>query len=186
MLVIAMTASAELVGQEKQVDTKCYKKVCFPETIVLAGDELVLRGMSEYRYWGFRLYIAGFYTLSKADNYQQIRDELPKKLLIHYLREFKVSDFVESSNKILKRISWIDFNTLAPRLEKFYTFFEPINASERYAIAYHPQLGLELRKNQKTLGLIDDRELAAAYFDIWLSPEGIDKTNARRLLLLEY
>lgn len=148
---------------------------------VSADGTLSMLGEATYRYWGFKLYEASFYSGCGQKVLQTWDRECTYQLDLHYDRTFTPEDFTRSSEKILKRIYEERYESIASGLKKFQALFEKVNDGDTYSLKYTPSGNISLSLNGVFKGEVNDPEFARAYFQIWLNEDGIDEDNARVL-----
>jgi hypothetical protein len=130
----------------------------------------------------FDVYVGGFY-LPDGKQESNWTDDVPKILEIAYLRNFKAEDLSNSSDQLLREnLPPEKYSALADRLHDFYQLFRDIKKGDRYSLVYHPEIGTELRLNNKPLGRVAGHDFAVAYLGLWLGPDPIDKAFRDRLL----
>jgi len=179
-LLIPPSVASESTANRKAVEQVCEGEVCFQKEMLVGESKLPLRGIAKYRYWGFRLYTAALYG-NPTMEFSRI-EEAPYALVLHYHRGFSKEDFIESSNKIMKEFSWVEFETLKNEFSSFYQRFKPVKEDDRYAMVSATGQGFDLLKNGTLVSRLANPLAAKAYIGIWLHPEGIDKDNSVKLL----
>lgn len=159
------------------------KNVTFADSVLVKQAELELQGVAVLR-WAmlFNVYAGAFY-LPKGHSAHFWTEDVPKRLELSYLRDFEAADFVDSSDKLLRRnLSETEYQSLAGRLKVFYSLFQDIRSGDHYSLNYSPQFGTELRLNDMPLGSVPGSDFAVAYFGLWLGEKPIDKKFRDRLL----
>jgi hypothetical protein len=166
--------TAPLAPDTPQCDHGC----CFTPSIKVGGETLSLRGVSGFRYWGFRVYTAALYAPLAAQTRDAVRGETRKKLVLCYHRSLSPEQFQEKSQEVLEDTPGLDLTTLEPHLSAINNAYVGVTEGDRYSITYQPSSGtMNLFFNEREPGLvsIQSRAFAKAYFGIWLSEYSVGK-----------
>lgn len=151
---------------------------------VRAGDldlELACVGLLRYRIV-FKGYVAALY-LDGDERVDDVTTDIPKRLEISYFWSLAAQDIADAGEKILA--DNVDAETLVrlrPRLDQIRALYRDVKPGDRYALTYVPGGGTELTLNDRSLGVIDGADFAAAYFAIWFGPKPIDVSLKNQLL----
>ena len=157
---------------------RCLHDCCFPQSIELGGEALVLRGISTFRYWGLRVYTGALYAPPAAQSRDTLRGEIRKKLELCYHRSLSPEQFQEKSQEVLEDTPGMDLATLEPHLSAFNKAYVAVKEGDRYAITYDPTSGtmkLFVNDREKEVVTIQSPSFAQAYFGIWLSEYSVGK-----------
>ena len=157
---------------------RCEHGCCFSPSIKLAGEALSLRGVSSFRYWGFRVYTGALYAPAAAQTRDAVQGETRKTLVLCYHRSLSPEQFQEKSQDVLEDTPGLDLSTLEPYLSRINNAYVGVKEGDRYAITYDPSTGtMNLFFNDQKPGLvsIQNRSFAKAYFGIWLSEHSVGK-----------
>ncbi len=168
----------------------CESEVCFAKVAQVGDRSLPLLGVSLMRYYGFRLYVAALYADPAHASTQAIVGTVPKKLVLHYLREFSSNDFITSGLKFMKKNPAFNLETLAAPIDQMDKLYLPVVEGDRYSLSFLPgQGGVEgqtsLQLNEKLLGSVKGDAFQAAYFGIWLSEYSAKEAFTKKLFSLE-
>lgn len=155
----------------------------FSEYLSFDQTELRLHGVAILRWARLFDAYAGALYLPPGQKGHQWSEDLPKRLELVYFRSFTAEDFVNSSDKLLRRnLSSADYQRLSSRLESFYRLFRNVEPGDRYSLTYLPGQGTQLWLNDELLGQVPDADFAVAYFGLWLGDRPISKTFRDHLL----
>lgn len=172
-----------LVGRADPEPAVCHDGYCFSAQDEAEGVPLTLRGVSTFRYWGFRVYTGALYVPAAETASDAVVGEIPKKLVLRYHRSVSVDQFVEKSEETLKRNPQISLDALQPFLGRMKSLYVPVKEGDSYALTYEPKQGaLRLFFNERLLGTITDSGFARAYFGIWVSDYSVGKKFTDELL----
>jgi hypothetical protein len=161
----------------------CRDGFCFSESDKVAGAPLVLRGVSTFRYWGFRVYTGALYLPASEASPTSALGEVPKKLVLRYHRSVSVDQFVEKSEETLEKHPQLSLKQLRPFLSTMQSLYVPVEEGDSCAVTYEPAQGtLRLFFNDRLLGQITDRSFARAYFGIWVSEYSVSDDFTDELL----
>lgn len=151
---------------------------------VRAGDldlELACVGLLRYRIV-FKGYVAALY-LNGDERVDDVTTDIPKRLEISYFWNLAAQDIADAGEKILA--DNVDAETrvrLRSRLDQIRALYQDVKPGDRYALTYVPGRGTELTLNDRSLGIIEGDDFAAAYFAIWFGPKPIDVSLKNQLL----
>ena len=170
-------------GMADTAPSVCHDGFCFSARDTADGVPLTLRGVSTFRYWGFRVYTGALYIPTSEASSDTILGEIPKKLVLRYHRSISVDQFVEKSEEILGKHPQLSLIKLRPFLSRMQSMYVPVEDGDAYAITYNPARGeLRLFFNERLLGAITDPEFARAYFGIWVSNYSVSDDFTDELL----
>jgi hypothetical protein len=180
--VCAVLKSATITRAEPS-SSVCRDDFCFSTQEEAVGVPLTLRGVSTFRYWGFRVYTGALYMPASETSPAAALGETPKKLVLRYHRSVSVDQFVEKSEENLEDHPQLSLDDLRPSLSTMKSLYVPVERGDMYAMTYEPAKGtLSLFFNDRLLGQITDRNFARAYFGIWVSDYSVDKEFTDELL----
>ena len=170
-------ATADEVKEES-----CINEACFSKTSALLDTTIELRGSSLYEYFVVDVYAAALY-LPKQTSSDTVLSDVPKKLVLHYFRDLKKGDFIESGEFLMKKDPTFIKEKLNTSLETLYSLLEDVKSGDRYTLTYIPGTGTELKLNDTVKSVIQGEEFAKRYFGIWLSDKySVDEAFTKRLL----
>lgn len=182
-MLLGMCTALGTVTVAEPPSTVCRDKVCFSTTVDLLGAPLDLRGVSTYRYWGFRVYTGAFYLPAGETSRAAALGETPRKLVLKYHRSVSVDQIVEKSLEVLEENPEVSIEKLRPLLTRLESLYVPVEQGDSYAITYDPTQGsLSLYFNERLLGQFTDRDFARAYFGIWVSNHSVSESFTDELL----
>jgi len=166
-----------------RADAAMIEGVEFKESYTAQENTLTLRGVGLLRYMVFiKAYVGALY-LDKNQKADQIFNDVPKRLELHYFHAISAADFAESTRIMIeKNLTPQQVNRLAPQIAQMNALYRDVKPDDRYAATYLPGVGTELALNGKPLGIVPGVDFAAAYFAIWLGDHPIDKGFRDHLL----
>jgi hypothetical protein len=134
-------------------------------------------GSAELTWWGIRVYQATLYA-----PLGQYGPNSPHALEIVYRTSISRKQLAKTSVKEIEKNQGRTLSDRAQALELFETVFRDVADGDTLVGLHLPGEGARFYTRTEYLGRIDDAELAAAFFDIWLSPQ-TSKPKLRRGLL---
>jgi len=133
-------------------------------------------GSGVLSWWGFKLYDATLYA--PGGDY---RPERPHALEITYHTGFTREQLARATLKEIERLQGPrdDRETL---LERFSALFIDVREGDRLTGLHRPGEGADFYGPPGYLGRLEDADLAAAFFAVWLDPRARDAGLRRDLL----
>jgi len=167
----ATNGSVAILKAPPAEEPYCINSVCFVRQATIDGQQFPLLGAGRLRYYGFQVYTAALYGPVLAQNGSAILRDVPKRFVIHYLRAFKIEDFINSSDTLLKENPQVNFAEIRPGLDLMNKLYHDVKPGDRYTLEYVPQRGLSLTLNDTLLGTVPGAAFGNAYLSMWLSDE---------------
>ncbi|MGD8842328.1 MAG: chalcone isomerase family protein [Gammaproteobacteria bacterium] len=133
-------------------------------------------GSGVLTWWGVTLYEATL--LAPGGEY---RPDTPYALKIAYRYRFTRQQLVKATLKEIERLQG-RLNNRDELIERFGDLFTDVDAGDRLIGIHLPGEGADFYGPQGYLGRLQDPELAAAFFDIWLDPRTSEPELRRQLL----
>jgi len=156
------------------------------DQLKLGETTLELNGAGVRSKWFFDLYVGSLYLPEKTEDASAIlaKDE------IQIIQLAIISDMITSEKMQAATREGFDNslggNTepLQTEIDQFLTFFaEPIQDGDKFVIAYFPGTGIDVMKNNKTVGSIASGvDFKQAVFGIWLSSKPAQKDLKKSML----
>ncbi|WP_322521758.1 chalcone isomerase family protein [Guyparkeria halophila] len=150
----------------------------------LGETPLVLLGSGTASYMLWDVYDAALYAPAEADKAAIVNAEVPMTLILEYHRDVGVED--------IRKATWAALDDqyeaeqreiIRPKIDAIQNAMIDVTDGDRYRLDWEPEgPRLSLSLNGETRFESDDRELARAYFGIWLAePPLSDKLRAALL-----
>jgi hypothetical protein len=168
---------------EEPASKRCHPttQICFERAATIAGTSLPLIGIGLFTYWGFEVYNLAYFAAPDRTSPETALAPVPKRLVLHYLREFTVADFQKSGRTVISDNPKINQALVQSGLKQIDALYRPIAPGDRYELNFIPGVGTELAWNGQLLGTITGSqeeidEFQRAYFGIWLSEYSIKES----------
>jgi hypothetical protein len=147
-------------------------KVNFPDTVTVAGKNLLLNGMGLRQKLFFNLYAGALYLESKSDDDSAIlRADAPKRLVLHFLyKEVNREKMVRSFRQGFKENTGAQMGELKPQISRLLDALEPMKKGDELSVTYVPGTGTTLALRGVDKLTIPGLDFAKAFFAIWLGP----------------
>lgn len=157
-----------------------------PERLERENRWLAKVGETEHRLLWKRITVSGLYVDPRqpvpADG-DILAPHYRKALMIHYGIGVSAQRFENMSRQALAD-AWPApaLEPIRPQLSRFYSWFEPVEAGDRYTLYWSPEHGLALELNGRETGRLCHPEAAAVIMSIWLGRAAISGEERDRLL----
>jgi len=178
-LTSASFAAAEPAGQT------CVRDACFDKTREISGTQVSLKGAKLFEYLMFDVYTAAFYAPDGARSSADVLADVPKSLVLHYLRDIKPADMNRAADKMILKNPANNVSALRERIDALAAAYEKVGKGDRYELRYEPGKGTTLLLNGKEKITVPGADFAAAYFGIWVSEVPINRQLRDTLLGIE-
>lgn len=176
-----MVVLTALLGSTAEAAT--IEGVQFKDAISKDGVSLKVNCVGLLRYMVFiKGYVAALY-LGDGAKPEEVAQDVPKRLELHYFYAIKGKDFGGAADQILaQNVDAETLKALRPRIERMHALYEDVKPGDRYALTYIPGKGTELALDDVPKGVIEGADFAAAYFSIWLGRKPLDVALRDQLL----
>ncbi|SNY46151.1 Chalcone isomerase-like [Arsukibacterium tuosuense] len=148
--------------------------------MLAAKPDLTTVGEGSYRYLFWQLYDARLASTDGSfSDYQQTR---PLLLELTYKRDISKDQFIEATVEQwqeLDRSSEQQQQQWAKSLDKLW---RDVKEGDRLAALYTEQGHVQFYFNDTDIGIVEDKEFAPAFFDIWLHPDTTAPKLRRQLI----
>lgn len=136
-----------------------------------------VQGSGEMRWFGFAIYDAKLWRSG-----EQWQGDAPYALELTYRRDISAAQLVKTSIDEIVRLGEKDEQRLGRWRAALEKVFPSVREGDTIIGVYDPGRGARFFYNGKPSGRIDDTELAAAFFSIWLDPRTRAPELRQRLL----
>jgi len=158
------------------------KDIFFHESETVGNEVLKIRGDGLLKWLFFKVYRVALYLPLDVQS-KNVLDDVPKKIVFHYLLNMNTEQFAQSGeNLLVKNASEFELSQIKTELDAIHDMYRDVKKGERYSLTYLPGKGTELALNGEVLGLIEGYDFAAIYFRIWLGDNPVDDELKHKLL----
>ncbi len=151
---------------------------------IIEGEPLALKGTATHRLAGIlKICRAALYGPAGAAGDQLHLYDVPKRLEIEYFVPVGKDRLVQMAVDSLE--TQFTDDQLLPfqdRIREFHKLYRDVGRSDRYAMTYHPELGLTLELNGEILGSVPGARFASTYLAIWLGDDPVSPAMKKKLL----
>lgn len=134
-------------------------------------------GQGEMRWFGLRLYSAELWS-----SRERFDPEQTFALRITYARRFEGARLASASVDEMRRLGYQDAAQLTRWQQTMNRVFPDVGEGDVLTGVYLPERGAAFYLGQRSLGEIEDREFARAFFAIWLDPRTREPALRQQLL----
>jgi hypothetical protein len=177
ILIIAMLIPRAVAAPAAQING-----VHFHDSVTVGNNVLELRGAGLLRWLFFKIYNAALYLPPEVPS-ENVLDDVPKKMVFHYLSDMKAEQFIEPGEPLLmKNASADELAQIRGKIDAINDMYRDVKKGDRYSLTYMPGTGTELALNDEVLGLISGYDFAAIYYRIWLGENPVDEDLKKGLM----
>ena len=161
---------------------RCKNDACFKPTLQLGDTRLPLRGIANLRYLIFNLYVAALYAPQDANTSDKLLADLPKCLVLSYLRSISREDLIESTKELIAEDPTITEPEVANGFAKLYEAYQDVHEGDRYMLCYDRTKGTSLSLNGTQRMLWPGLGFQKVVFGIWLAANGSKPEFTKQLI----
>ncbi len=157
-----------------------------PNTLNVAGKNLVLNGVGTRTKFILSIYHAGLYLQKKNKNAQQIMAaNEPMAIRMNIVSGFaSASKMKHALNQGFKNATGGKTAPIQPQIDQLLkaAFSDKVNKGDIMDLVYNPATGTQIIKNKKVLATIKGLPFKRALFGIWLSNKPAQASLKNQLL----
>lgn len=181
-IILCILTSFILIFNAGALSAAQINGVFFHDTVVVGGEVLEIRGAGLLKWLFFKVYNVALYLPPEVPS-ENALDDVPKRMVFHYLSDMKAEQFQESGEPLLqKNASSDEIERIRAKIDEINDLYRDVKKGDRYALTYVPGKGTELALNGEVLGLIEGHDFAAVYYRIWLGERPVDADLKSKLL----
>jgi len=130
----------------------------------------------------FKIIAIGLYVEEEATS-ADVNNDIYKRIEVEYFSKVSGNDLIKTTNKgILDNINQEVLQELQERIDQVNSYFEDVEAGDRYTFSYRPGIGTEIALNGKSLGTIEGIDFANALFSVYIGDKPMDERVKKSLL----
>ena len=143
----------------------------------MAGKILTRKGQGVLDYLWVDVYAAALYASPTTNASEAIENNGDLRLELFYFHDIGRDDVIKAATATLKRqLAPAQMASLQPGLDALHSHFSDIHPGDRYALIRHAGAGIDLERNGAIVFKSTDPQLATAYLNLWLAPNGLSQS----------
>lgn len=170
--------NSALLSQNDAWALDCEEGNCFSELRRIGGEVVPLRGTSTFRYLGFTVYDAAFYSPKSSD---PLAPQI-KELELVYHRNISAKDLCRSTKDVMEENPLWTQVKIDNELKTLCDSYKDISPGDRYTLRYIPTVGSTLFFNGVEQVTIPGDVFHKLYFGIWISDHSVGRSFTKGLL----
>ncbi len=144
--------------------------------------KIKLLGAGLARFMAFKIIAIGLYVEEEATS-ADVNNDIYKRIEVEYFYKVSGNDLIKTTNKgILDNINQEVLQELQERIDQVNSYFEDVEAGDRYTFSYRPGIGTEIALNGRSLGTIEGIDFANALFSVYIGDKPMDERVKKSLL----
>jgi hypothetical protein len=156
-----------------RVDARACEGVTLPDSVVVAGQRLVLNGMGirEATALQVDVYVAGLYVPTRGrDAEALLAGDTPRRIVMNLVRDVSREDAIEGFTTGLRNNNPNDTAALAPAVSRLRSMVQAMHVGDVVTITYVPATGTEITINGQSRGTIEGALFGRAIFRNFIGP----------------
>jgi hypothetical protein len=146
--------------------------VTMPDTVEVAGQNLVLNGMALRSKAVFKVYVGGLYLPAKQGDWKQVlAADTPRHMAMHWLRSVDKDAICGAWQEGLEANTPNASAEVAKNFETLCGMMEAARTGDRFTFTYLPGTGTQVEINGKAKGTLGAKAFADALFAAWIGPK---------------
>lgn len=161
LLVLAAPAAAgELAG------------VSMEDSVQLEAQDLVLNGMGLRTKLAFKVYVAGLYLPSPADDAEQIlAADTPRRTVLHFVRKVGAGKLCGGWSDCLEANTPEATDEIRSSFDSLCDWMEDVVPDDQVVFTYLPGDGTEVEVKGQSKGRLEGKGFADALFACWIGAQ---------------
>jgi hypothetical protein len=160
-----------------------FSQVTLPDTVPVAGRQLVLNGSGIRGTLLSGSQVVGLYLeRPSADAEAIIRAESPKRLLLHFLKPVSREQMIEDYSEAFEDSLPANAVSLRPQIDRLLAAFADVERGDEMAFTYVPGTGLTLTIRGEDEVTVPGSAFGRAIFAAWLGADPRRAAVKRKLL----
>lgn len=184
-LVVCLGLCGSLFAVQPAGADRACGGVRLPESIEARGKHLVLNGAGIRRatVLNVHVYVAGLYLPRPTRDVTQILEQSqPKEIALHFVRDVSRDDMLDAIRDGMNKNAGPNQAEAKKHMQSFASYLPALKSGTLLTLSYAPGKGLEVRQNDKLLGVEKDPDFAELLFRVWLGPKPPDSDLKSGLL----
>lgn len=143
-----------------------------PETTIVDGQKLELKGAGLRKKLVFDVYVVGLYL---ADPAKDPLSDQPKQVKLVMKRDLDSSQIAEAISEGFEKNSSAQLPKLKDRLNKLIKAVPAVKSGQVLTLTYVPGKGTMMSSGGKELVTLEGKDFADALFKVWLGKNPVDE-----------
>ncbi len=142
-----------------------------PETTTCTGQELQLNGWGTRKKLFIKLYVASLYVQKKINDADQFLEMEQASCIRMQITSSKITSekMIKATREGFEKSTKGNTAPIESEIEKFFSWLkQPIKKDDVLEFSFSPHNTTHVIKNDQELGVIENKQFAAALFGIWL------------------
>ncbi|MBV2128783.1 chalcone isomerase family protein [Rheinheimera sp. SM2107] len=151
--------------------------------MVAATPDLTTVGEGSYRYLFWQLYDARL--ASKDGTFSDYQQSRPLMLELTYKRDISKQEFIDATVEQWQRLGNSSKQQQQQWADTLDSLWRDVTEGDRLAALLTEQGQVQFYFNETDIGVVEDKDFAPAFFDIWLHPDTMAPKLRRQLISAE-
>jgi hypothetical protein len=160
-------------------------KLIIPKTTSCAKQDLQLNGFGTRKKLFIKLYVSSLYVQEKTSEAKKLLDMGQAMCMRLHITSSKITSekMVNATREGFDQSTNGNTDPIKNEIEKFLAWLkQPIKKGDVFEFTFIPHNQTHVSKNDKTLGMIENKEFSAALFGIWLGDKPVQQDLKDKLL----
>ena len=165
---------------------KTLAEVEFPDSVTVAGTELVLNGMGirKATIFGIKVYVGGLYLEARENNAENIlSSKARKQIVMHFVREVGREKITSGWDEGIENNS-AAYTNLTTQISEFNGMMEDLGEGDEIVLTWSGD-SVEVKIKNQLKGKISDAVFSKALLSVWLGANPPNAELKRGLLGLD-
>jgi len=146
-------------------------KLVIPQNITCAKQELQLNGFGDRKKLFIKLYVASLYVQEKVNEGSLFLEMSQASCMRLNITSSKITSekMIKATREGFEKSTQGNTAPIENEIKTFLSWLEqPIKKGDEFEFAFVPHNAIQVTKNSKQMGVIENKEFATALFGIWL------------------
>lgn len=161
------------------------EKLVLSKTTKCANQDLQLNGIGTRKKFFIKLYVSSLYTQEQTSDANKLLElDQAMCMRLHIISSRITSEkMITATREGFVKSTDGDTDPIKDEIETFLSWLkQPIKKGDVFEFAFAPHNETHVSKNNKTLGVIENKKFSQALFGIWLSDVPVQQDMKDKLL----
>jgi hypothetical protein len=146
--------------------------VTLPDTVQVAGKNLVLNGLGLRTKYMVKVYIAGLYLEQKSSDANAIiKADAPKRIVLQFVHAVSKSEMSNAFNESFNDNTPDALKTMKPDIDKLLGAIADVKVGDQMVFTYVPGTGTTYAQGGQDKVTIPGAAFGQVMFSVWLGPK---------------